>query len=56
MAPGVSDPEHVEAARALRRERITIVRPPTEAEVQIRSLADYDAALGLDGAGGTAAS
>jgi hypothetical protein len=52
----LSDPEHIEAARLLRRDRIAVVRPPREAEVQIRSLADYDAALGLDGAGGTAAS
>src|SRR5207253_5718273 len=29
----LSDPEHVEAARLLRRERIAIVRPPREAEV-----------------------
>jgi transposase len=43
----VSDPAHVEAARLLRRDRITIVRPPREAEVQIRSLSDYDTALGL---------
>ena len=46
----VSDPAHVEAARLLRRERITIVRPPAEADVQIRSLSDYDTALGLDSA------
>jgi len=52
----LSDPEHVEAARLLRRERIAIVRPPREAEVQIRCLADYDTALGTGGAGGTAAS
>ena len=43
----ITDPEHLAAARALRRERITIVRPPREAEVQIRCLADYDTALGL---------
>jgi transposase len=52
----LSDPEHVEAARLLRRDRIAVVRPPREAEVQIRSLADYDAALGTASAGGTAAS
>jgi transposase len=52
----LSDPEHVEAARLLRRERMTVVRAPAEAEVQIRALSDYDAALGLDSAGGTAAS
>ena len=43
----ITDPEHLAAAKALRRDRITIVRPPREAEVQIRSLADYDTALGL---------
>jgi transposase len=51
----LSDPAHVAAAKALRRERITIVRPPREADVQIRCLADYDAALGTGGAGGTVA-
>ena len=45
----ISDPEHVTAARLLRRERITLVRPPVEAEVEIRCLADYDVALGVDG-------
>jgi transposase len=43
----LSDPAHVEAARLLRRDRITIVRQPREADVQIRCLADYDTALGL---------
>jgi hypothetical protein len=42
----ITDPAHAAAARLLRRERITIVRP-REAEVEIRSLADYDTALGL---------
>jgi transposase len=51
----LSDPEHVAAARLLRRERIAVVRPPREAEVQIRCLADYDTALGTGGAGGTVA-
>jgi transposase len=52
----ITGPAHLAAARALRRERITIVRPPRETEVQVRALADYDTALGLDSAGGTAAS
>ncbi len=52
----VSDPEHVEAARLLRRERITVVRPPAEADVQIRALSDYDTALGTGSSGGTVAS
>jgi transposase len=45
----ITDPAHAEAAQALRRERITIVRPVTDTDVQIRPLADYDAALGVDG-------
>jgi transposase len=44
----ISDPAHVAAARALRRERIGLLRPAPEPEVQIRCLADYDTALGLD--------
>jgi transposase len=44
----LSTPEHVAAARALRRERIGLVRPAPEPEVEIRCLADYDTALGLD--------
>ncbi len=43
----VSDPEHVTAATALRQERIRLLRPATEPEVQIRALTDYDTALGL---------
>jgi hypothetical protein len=58
----ISDPDHVAAARALRRERIGLLRPAAEPEVQIRCLADYDTALGLSedgldgpaGAGGVA--
>jgi transposase len=45
----ISDPAHVAAARALRRDRVTALRRPPEPQVQIRSLADYDAALGVDG-------
>jgi transposase len=44
----VSDPEHVAAARLLRRERIGLLRPVAEPPVEIRALADYDSALGLD--------
>ncbi len=51
----ISDPEHVTAARALRRERIGLVRPVPEPaldpQVEIRCLADYDTALGLDDLG-----
>jgi transposase len=45
----ISDPAHVAAARAMRRDRVTALRRPPEPEVQIRALADYDAALGADG-------
>jgi transposase len=44
----LSDPAHVTAARALRHARLGIVRPAPEPDVEIRALADYDAALGLD--------
>jgi hypothetical protein len=45
----ISDPEHVAAAKLLRRERIGVLRPAPEPEVEVRALADYDAALGIDG-------
>jgi transposase len=45
----LTDPAHWAAAQALRRQRLTVVRPPAEPDVQIRCLADYDDALGLDG-------
>jgi hypothetical protein len=44
----IAGPEHAAAAKALRRERISVVRPAPEPEVAQRSLAGYDAALGLD--------
>jgi transposase len=44
----ISDPEHVAAAKALRRERVGVLRPVAEPDVQIRRLDDYDQALGLD--------
>jgi transposase len=44
----ISAEEHVTAARALRAERLGLLRPaPPAGEVEIRSLSDYDAALGL---------
>jgi transposase len=45
----ISDPEHVAAAKMLQRQRVGILRPVVEAEVEQRCLADYDTALGLDG-------
>ena len=44
----VPDPAHVDAAKALRRERVGLLRPAPEPEVEQRRLTDYDAALGLD--------
>jgi hypothetical protein len=45
----LTDQAHRRAAIALRRDVLHVVRPPAEPDVQIRCLADYDAALGLDG-------
>jgi hypothetical protein len=44
----ISDPERVAAATAPRRERIGLVWPVREPEVETRCLADYDTALGLE--------
>jgi mevalonate pyrophosphate decarboxylase len=40
----------------MRRQRLEVVRSPAQAEVEVRCLADYDTALGLDesSAGGSA--
>jgi hypothetical protein len=45
----ITDPEHLAAARALRRDRLEVIRPAAEPAVEIRRLADYDAALGTGG-------
>ena len=50
----ISDPNHVQAAKVLRRKRITTARPISEPQVQTRSLHDYDRALGVDLDGGVA--
>jgi transposase len=50
----ITDPAHAAAAKAMRRERIAVVRPQPQAEVEIRRLRDYDDALGLDTEGGAA--
>lgn len=42
----ISDPEHVAAAAMLRRDRIGMVLPATEAEVASRCLSDYDYRVG----------
>jgi hypothetical protein len=47
----ISDPDHVAAAKMLRRERVGALRPVGELEVEQRALSDYDTALGLDSEG-----
>jgi transposase len=48
----LTDPEHLEAAKVLRRTRVGALRPVRDAEAEIaveqRPLADYDTALGVD--------
>jgi transposase len=43
----ISDPEHVDAAKMLRRTRISQLQPAPEPEVEVRCLDDYDIALGI---------
>jgi hypothetical protein len=43
----VSDFDHLIAARLLRRGRVELVASPADTEVEVRSLADYDSALGV---------
>jgi transposase len=46
----ITDPVHAAAGRDLRRQRqVAVLRPVGEPEVEQRRLADYDAALGVDG-------
>ncbi|SRR6266567_1213719 len=45
----ITSPEHLAAARALRRERLEVLRAAPEQDVEVRCLADYDTLLGLDG-------
>ncbi|SDZ09295.1 Transposase [Geodermatophilus africanus] len=47
----ISAGEHVAAARALRAQRVGLLRPAPSTEVEIRALSDYDAALGLTDGG-----
>lgn len=48
----LTDPEHLEAAKVLRRTRVGALRPVRDAEAEIaveqRPLGDYDTALGID--------
>jgi len=43
-----TDPAHAAAARRLRLDRQSAVRPVRDPEVELRCLADYDTALGVD--------
>lgn len=45
----ITDPAHLAAARLMRRDRIAVVRPAAEPDVEIRALSDYDTALGTGG-------
>ena len=45
----LTDPAHAAAARALRHQRAAVLHRPAEPQVQLRALADYDAAFGVDG-------
>jgi transposase len=47
----ISDPAHLAAAARLRAERAAVTARGDQAEVQLRCLADYDAAFGLDSEG-----
>jgi hypothetical protein len=56
----LTDPDHLEAAKVMRRTRVGALRPVREPEAELaveqRALADYDTALGIDlgGEGGCA--
>jgi transposase len=43
----ISDSAHVRAAQMLRQQRVALVQPATETEVEQRRLIDYDTALGV---------
>lgn len=49
MHQTISDPDHVQAAKQLRRNHFDIVRPPAHVEVEQRRLTDYDTLLDVDG-------
>jgi len=53
----MTDPAHRQAADQLRRDRLTVLPPPGEVDVERRRLSDYDLALGVtDARPGEAAS
>jgi hypothetical protein len=45
----VSEPAHLQAAKVLHEGRAVVLRPVREPEVELRCLADYDTALGIEG-------
>jgi transposase len=45
----ITDPAHLAAATALRKERLEVVRAAAGLHVEQRALADYDRALGIEG-------
>lgn len=45
----ISDPDHVKAAKLLRRKHFDVTGPPAHVDVEQRRLSDYDTLLGLDG-------
>ena len=50
----MSDHEHIAAAKALRSQRVGVLRPVHEPDVEQRRLGDYDDVLGIDVDGGAA--
>jgi transposase len=50
----ITDPEHYAAAAGLRRQRVGVLRPAPEPDVEERSLAVYDTVLGTGADGGAA--
>jgi hypothetical protein len=54
----ITDPDHLEAAKVLRRTRGGALRPVRDPQIELqveqRPLADYDTALGIDLDGGFA--
>jgi hypothetical protein len=47
----ITDPTHLQAAKAMRAGRLAVLTPPACTEVEQRALTDYDAAFGLDATG-----
>ena len=55
VAPDHHRPRPPGRGQGAGRDRVTLFRPPREAEVQVRCLADYDAALGTGSSDGSVA-